>query len=112
VDVLRELAAPDQQLFFLTGADIMPELPRWHAPKEILELATLVVVNRPGAPSPDLERLERQVPGASARVVVLKVPGIEISSSELRARVKAGQPIRYLTPPKVEAYILEHGLYA
>jgi nicotinate-nucleotide adenylyltransferase len=112
VDVLRELATPDRQLFFLIGGDILPELPRWQAPLEILELATLVVVNRPGAPPPNLEQLERRLPGAAARVVVLRIPGVAVSSSDLRARVKLGQPIRYLTPPKVDAYIQQHGLYA
>lgn len=111
VDVVRELSAPDRQLYFLIGADILPELPRWHAPLEILHLATLIVVNRPGASRPDLEQLERRLPGAAARVELLTIPGVAVSSSDLRARVKRGQPIRYLTPPKVEAYIQEHGLY-
>jgi nicotinate-nucleotide adenylyltransferase len=111
VDVLRALAAPDRELFFLVGADILPELPRWHAPLEILELATLVVVNRPGAPPPDPSVLEQRLPGASARVTVLDIPGVEISSSDLRARVSAGRPIRYLTTVGVERFIAEQRLY-
>src|SRR5436190_14542522 len=47
-DLLRELKAPDQELYFVVGADILPELERWREPREILRLARLAVVNRPG----------------------------------------------------------------
>jgi nicotinate-nucleotide adenylyltransferase len=109
VDLLKLLHTPDNELFFVGGADILPELPRWRAPEEILRLARLVVVNRPGAPPPDVGALEAIQPGA--RVDVVPVPGVDIASRDIRARVQAGQPIRYLTPPAVERYIYEHGLY-
>jgi nicotinate-nucleotide adenylyltransferase len=111
VDLLRTLHAADRELFFVVGADIVPELPRWHAPETILQLATLVVVTRPGAPQADLDALEQQLPGARTRIEVLPTPGVDISSTVLRARVRAGQPIRYLTPPAVENYIRDNGLY-
>ena len=111
VDLLRSLGAADRELFFLAGADILPELPRWYAPMEILGLARLVVVNRPGAPAADLRTLDKALPGASERVTVLRMPGVEVSSTGLRERVKHGKPIRYLTPPAVERYIAEHRLY-
>jgi nicotinate-nucleotide adenylyltransferase len=111
VELLRALARPGSQLFFLAGADILAELPRWHAPLEILQLSTLVIANRPGAPEPDLERLDARLPGASTRIRILKIPGVDISSSDLRVRVRAGQPIRYLTPPAVERYIADKRLY-
>jgi nicotinate-nucleotide adenylyltransferase len=113
VDLLRGLRAtwPRAELFFLVGADIVPELPRWHAPSELLELATLVAINRPGAPVPSVAALEQALPAATGRVVLLEVPGMAISATELRARVQLGRPIRYLAPPAVETYIREHGLY-
>jgi nicotinate-nucleotide adenylyltransferase len=115
VDLLRALksdaAAPDRELFFLVGADILPELPRWRSPSELLQLARLVVVNRPGWPPPDLAALEHALPAAQARVVLLEIPGVDISARALRARVGAGQSIRYLTPPAVEGYIHAAGLY-
>jgi nicotinate-nucleotide adenylyltransferase len=77
----------------------------------MLRLARLAVVNRPGAPLPDLAALEHTVPGAHSRVDLVPIPGVDIAARELRQRVRAGQPIRYLTPPAVEAYVLEHGLY-
>jgi len=111
VDLLRMLAAPDRELFFLAGGDILPELPHWHAPGEILRLARLVIATRPGAPSANTSHLEHVLPGISSRVEFLRTPGLEISSTDLRARVKAGKPTRYLTPTAVERYIFEHRLY-
>jgi len=108
VDLLRLLERADRELFFIGGADLLPELPRWRAPEEILRLARLVVVNRPGAPEPDLGALE---PAARERISAVTVPGVAIAARELRQRVRTGQPIRYLVPPEVERYILEHGLY-
>ncbi len=111
VDLLRGLAAPDCELYFLVGADIVLELPRWHAPLEILSLARLVVVTRAGSPAPDLAQLERALPGARARVSVINIPGVDVSSTALRTRVRDGQPIRYLTPDPVVRFISDHGLY-
>ncbi|MDQ3809813.1 MAG: nicotinate-nucleotide adenylyltransferase [Chloroflexota bacterium] len=111
VGLLRALAATDRELFFIIGADIVAELPRWRAPLELLALAQLIVVQRHGAAEPDLAALERAVPEAARRMILLRVPGVAISSSELRQRVRQGQPIRYLTPRSVERYIHEHRLY-
>ncbi|HEY0580800.1 MAG TPA: nicotinate-nucleotide adenylyltransferase, partial [Chloroflexota bacterium] len=111
VELLRQLHRPDRELFWLVGADILPELPRWYRPDEILRLARLVVVNRPEAPLPDIDALEAALPGARERVDLVLIPGVAISARYLRARVAAGQPIRYLTPPAVEQYIHEKGLY-
>jgi nicotinate-nucleotide adenylyltransferase len=104
VDLLRTLAVmhPGAELFFLIGADILPELPRWHRLDEVTRLATLAAINRPGAP------ILQEVP---AGVRLLSVPGVAISSTELRARVQAGLPIRYLTPDPVVEYIYERRLY-
>lgn len=109
VDLLKLLHAADRELFFLVGADILPELSRWRAPDEILRLARLVVVRRPGFPEPELEALPDARRG---RVDVVSIPGVDIAARDLRERVRSGQPIRYLTPPVVERYIFEHGLYA
>jgi nicotinate-nucleotide adenylyltransferase len=111
-DLLRALEQPGRELFFLVGADILPELPRWREPREILRRARLVIVNRPDAPLPNIQALEAALPGARDRVDLVFIPGVAVSARYLRARVAAGQPIRYLTPPSVERYIAERGLYA
>ena len=110
-DLLRALESPEYELFFLVGADILPELPKWREPRQIVQLARLVVVNRPGAPRPDLDRLERLLPGVGERSEQVQIPGVDVSSSDIRRRVAAGRPIRYLTPRAVERYIIDRGLY-
>jgi nicotinate-nucleotide adenylyltransferase len=109
--LLKVLASAECELFFVVGADILPELPRWRDPEEIVRLARLVVVTRPGAPGPDLQEVERWLPGAGSRAAHVEIPGLAIASRELRERVRAGMPIHYLTPPAVERYILKRGLY-
>ena len=111
VDLLRSLQAPGCELFFIVGGDILPELPLWHAPDEILALTVLVVLARPGAPRPNIVDLEARLPAARGRIQLVAAPGVDISSTELRARVRSGQPIRYLTPPAVEEFIRTRGLY-
>jgi len=111
VDLLRALHEPGCELFFLVGADILPELPRWRSPAEILRLARLVAVNRPGSPALDLERLEGELTGARERIDVVPIPGVAISAREMRDRVRAGRSLRYLTPPAVERYIESRSLY-
>lgn len=116
VQTLEELARqhPGAELFFLVGADSLADLPNWHQPSRLVQLATVVTVTRPGVPLPELalvrsildaevvERLERNV---------VESPLVGISSSLIRARIAAGQSVRYLVPRAVECFIETHGLY-
>ncbi len=99
-------ARPDDELFFLIGGDSLVDLPQWREPGRILELATLVVANRPGFdPPPFAPPLE----GRPTRQV--EVPPIGIASQDVRRRRAQGRSIRYQVPRAVEAYIDAHGLY-
>jgi len=108
IDTLRSLHADraEAQLFFITGADAILEILTWKDPDEALRLATFVAVTRPGH---DLAELASR--GLAGRVEVLEIPALAISSTEIRRRVAAGRPIRYLVPDAVAGYIAEHGLY-
>ena len=108
---LRRQLGPAPELYFVVGMDSLLELPTWRDPAGVLRLARLVAVHRPGYRPPDLSTLEAQVPGARERVTLLAAPGIDVSSTELRARAAAGRPIRYLVPDAVAAYVAEHRLY-
>ena len=108
---LREQLEPGQDLAFIVGMDVLHELHRWREPRRLLELARLVAISRPGQVKLDPVDLERQLPGAADRIQVIVTPGVAISSTELRARVAEGRPIRYLVPDAVVEYIEEHGLY-
>ncbi len=110
LELLRAEWGPIPIIFFIEGADSLAGILTWHQPQRILELCHLAVVERPGVEI-DIDRLEQQLPGLSSRLHWIQMPLLEISSSDLRARVRNGQSISYLVPRAVEAYILEHGLY-
>jgi nicotinate-nucleotide adenylyltransferase len=108
--LLRSEWGPTPTFFFIEGTDSLVDIPTWYQPQRLLDLCELVVVKRVGVEL-DLPQLERQLPGITSRIHWVQMPLLEISSTSLRARVRAGRPISYLVPPAVEAYIREHGLY-
>lgn len=117
VDTLEEVQRrePSHELFLMLGADCLPDLAHWREPVRIVELATLLVVARPGAPPWPSERLQAELhlpAGATLRHQVIQAPLIDIASRDLRRRAAEGRSLRYLVPRSVEAYIQQHGLYA
>jgi nicotinate-nucleotide adenylyltransferase len=68
-------------------------------------------VYRSGWEVVDLEKLDREVPGAAERVTITPIPGLDISSTDLRDRIIAGRPIRYFMPDAIVSYIAEQGLF-
>lgn len=111
---LEELAAehPDAELFFLMGADSINDFPGWREPNRILELSTVVGVNRPGRPALTADRLESLIGDLDlARFRLVSMPGTAISATELRNRARQGKELRFLTPRAVEAFLTEHKLY-
>jgi nicotinate-nucleotide adenylyltransferase len=113
VDTLAALcdADPRQRLALIVSADSYAELPTWHEPERILELAALIVAPRDGYAAPDPDFLARTYPAANAAVAFLSGPHIRLSASEIRAQAAAGRSVRYLVPDAVAAYIGDHGLY-
>jgi len=115
VETLRELATsqPDNEWFFLMGADSLQSFSSWQEPEEILKLSKPIVVGRPGSKL-DLSSLESL---SSAQYVEslgelsVESPLVDISSSEIRRRVGAEQSIRFLAPRSVEKYIETQKLY-
>jgi nicotinate-nucleotide adenylyltransferase len=108
---LRETLHPGDELAFIAGMDVLHELPRWREPLRILELARLIVISRPGEDTLAPTALDEHLPSASSRITVIETAGVAISSTELRERVAAGKPIRYLVPDAVAEYVAEHDLY-
>jgi nicotinate-nucleotide adenylyltransferase len=101
---------PDDDLFFLIGADSLADLPTWREPARIAQLATIVVVNRPGLEEIDAANLPDFGPG-SQPLLSVTIPPIGIASTDLRRRLAEGRSIRYMVPRGVEAYIEAQGLY-
>jgi nicotinate-nucleotide adenylyltransferase len=109
---------PTRELFFLMGADSLHDLATWKDPARLCELATPIAVGRgdvkPDARDLDWSGLGGLVPPerlAAMHDLVVQMPRIELSSSDIRRRVAQGLSIRYRTPRAVEKYIETHGLY-
>ena len=111
---LEQLKSEDatRELFLLIGADSLRDLPHWREPTRILELATVVAVNRGDSSMPDRTELRSAV-GSSADegIVTVNMPAIDVSATDVRARIAAGRSIRYLVPRAVEMYIRDQGLF-
>lgn len=109
IDTARELRRRGwDDIAWLIGADMVPILPKWHEPLDLLREVDLVIMARPGwsfdwraLPAP-FQRLREQV---------VEAPLIDISATTIRQRVATGRSIRYLTPDPVCDYIVAHGLY-
>ncbi|HEY7417310.1 MAG TPA: nicotinate-nucleotide adenylyltransferase [Ktedonobacteraceae bacterium] len=117
-DTLRLLRAQwgqQVELDFVLGWDSLIELPNWHHPQDIVAaLSKLVAVGRPGHVEKldtTKQELEAHLPGITQRLLVIPVPQLDISSTDLRHRVSEGKPIKYQVPEAVEQYIGNHGLY-
>ena len=106
IDTLHAFAArdPEAERYFLLGADAWRSFPRWRSPDEIMRLATVVVLTRGGEPI-----------GPAASGVraprVLPTRRIDISSTEIRSRIRAGLSLRGFVPEAVREYIEANGLY-
>lgn len=105
-DTLRQLRAsarPAPELFLIVGADTVPTISSWHQPEEVLRLASVIAVSRPG----------HELTGSSTPpgVTNIEIDGVDVSSSQCRARVAAGLPIDALVPSAVAAYIKRRRLY-
>ncbi|WP_123697705.1 nicotinate-nucleotide adenylyltransferase [Agrococcus jenensis] len=106
IDTLRDVRAthPEAELFFITGADAFASIVEWKDQDELWELAHFVAVTRPGHHL----SISGFPPG---RVSLLEIPALAISSTDCRARVRAGYPVWYLVPDGVVQYISKHDLY-
>jgi nicotinate-nucleotide adenylyltransferase len=106
VDTLRDLRTErgDADLFFITGADAIAQILTWKDADELFSMAHFVGVTRPGH-ALSVDGLPRD------HVSVLEIPALAISSTDVRARARAGKPVWYLVPDGVVQYIGKHGLY-
>jgi nicotinate-nucleotide adenylyltransferase len=104
VDTLRELTGlhPGAELYLLVGADVVREMPDWREPHEVVRLARLAAVTREGSGLPE---------GLPLPATPVPVTRMDVSATEIRRRVAAGQTIRYLVPEPVRALIESAGLY-
>ncbi|SFB71262.1 nicotinate-nucleotide adenylyltransferase [Nocardioides terrae] len=109
IDTLRDIKAarPDDELFFITGADALTEIFTWRDAGQLFELAQFIGCTRPGY-TMDTDLFD-EIP--AERVTMLEIPALAISSTDCRDRHRRGEPIWYLVPDGVVQYIGKHGLY-
>ena len=105
IDTLKEFRSiygDETQLCFITGSDSLKDLFSWKDVNDIFKISKFIVANRPGYPMKD-------IPKEADTVVITP---IEVSSEDIRKRLKENRSIRYLVPEKVRKYIYEHKLYS
>ncbi len=107
---LRARSGLGVELWFIVGADAACDLPRWRRVADLVTLARLAIVERPGHTF-DPIAFEQAVPAAAGRYRLLDGPRLDLSSTEIRRRVATGRPVRYLVPEAVRQYIVDQGLY-
>ena len=112
VDTLKEFSGrfPSSEIFFLVGADVLSSFAQWRDPHTILELATLAVMRR--ADSGDVEGTVTEMDAELARrAAFIPTRRIDVSSTEIRDRVRSGRSIHGFVTDAVAEYIGSHGLY-
>ena len=111
VDTLRSIreSNPDDELFLLIGGDTLNDLRTWREPEAIANLATIVAVNRSGIVESEADAVDASL---LDRVRHVTMPGVALSATAIRDRVRAGRSIRFLVPRAVEQLIRERKLYA
>jgi len=130
--IIETRADRNLKLYFVMGMDSFMDLDTWHASERIIKLCDIITAFRPGAPCGLLTKhryvrevnvvtLDRLVSGelkigsielvSGRRLWLISTPSMDISSTDIRERVKARKSVKYLLPERVESYIMEHRLY-
>ncbi len=108
------LFGANADLHWIVGADSLAELPTWHRASELVDMCRIIAAARAGWEQIAWDELRQTLNKAQVerlKAGVLKTPVIEISSTDVRRRIREGRSIRYLVPDTVRAYIKQHALY-
>ncbi|AOY76869.1 nicotinate-nucleotide adenylyltransferase [Clostridium formicaceticum] len=115
IDTVRRLLehdGGDVELYFITGTDAFMEVETWKRYKDVLQMIKIVVATRLGYSDVHFnEKVDLFTKKYKARIIKVAVPILEISSSDIRNRIKEGKTIKYLVPEGVEEYIRKNQLY-
>lgn len=113
-DTLKQLKAeqPENSFYFILGADCLYSMENWYRPEEIFSSCTILAAVRDNLELSDLEEKAASLRKRfNAEIFLLHLPRIDISSTDIRERIKAGKNIRYMVPDAVRDYILQNDLY-
>jgi nicotinate-nucleotide adenylyltransferase len=109
VQILKE-RSPDDEWFFITGADEVSNLLVWKDPDRLLEEVVMVAATRPGYDLSRLDHLEAKLRNFD-RIFPVECTRVDISATGIRRRILQGKSVRYLVPEEVYEIIMERGLY-
>jgi nicotinate-nucleotide adenylyltransferase len=124
LDRLHAIGLKGSQIFFITGADAFAEIATWHRYPAVLNQSHFIVLSRPGYPAtsmpttlPDLARRMRSATldphdGKETAIYLVDAPTLDVSSTEVRRRLRANESIDGLVPDGVERHIVQHRLYS
>ena len=111
VDALSEIYGENTELFFIIGSDSVKDLPHWYRSVELLRRVNFIAAVRPGAEI-NFKDLKKFFGAENIKHIhIIESPKLEISSTELRDRLKHGRSVKYLIPEAVEEYIFKEQLY-
>lgn len=114
IDTIYELIekyGEDTEFYFITGADAIAEIPTWDRIEELLGICQFIAATRQGC-LPNVDNIKEYFGElGQKRIHRLNTPELEISSTDIRARIKNGISIKYIVPLPVEQYIYKEGLY-
>ena len=103
---------PDDEFYFITGADALISMAQWRTPKEIFSQCSVITTMRPGKNTEELDQaIEDLQQTYDAKIFKMKMPLVDISSTEIRNKTKSGESIHYLVPDKVREYVKDENLY-
>jgi nicotinate-nucleotide adenylyltransferase len=102
---------PDIDYYFIIGADSLFQIEKWYNPEKIFKLSKIVCTVRDGYDFDAVRRKGDELSKLGANIVYLDMPKIEISSTDIRAKVKSGLPVSDMVPQAVADYIIQEHLY-
>jgi len=109
---LKALYPKDTDFYFIIGADVVPELVTWKDYDRVFKMCSFIAVLRPGNDRKAFKNHVDELTGINkANIITAEAPMVDISSTDIRERVKSGRTIKYLVPGCVEKYILDNELY-
>ncbi|MEA4816794.1 MAG: nicotinate-nucleotide adenylyltransferase [Lachnospiraceae bacterium] len=112
VSELKRLLKPNAKIYFVVGADSIFQVFSWKDARRLITMCEFIGVTRPGYNKGELyERIKNINQNCESNIHFCEIPSLDISSSEIRERVKEGKSIKYLVPEGVEEYIYKKGLY-
>lgn len=103
---------PDDKIYFICGSDALVTVENWYKGKMLLESTDFIVANRPGIDGDVLnEKIKHYVDSYLTEIILLTNPILEVSSTEIKEKLKLGMSIHNLVPGEIEKYINEYALY-